>query len=38
MTRLPNLELLMYKARIYLEYDEEYVQKSKGKTLNFTRT
>lgn len=36
MTKLPNLELLMYKARIYLEYDEEYVQKSKGKALNFT--
>ena len=36
MTKLPNLELLMYKAMLYLEYDEEYVQKSKGKTLNFT--
>lgn len=36
MTKLPNLELLMYKARIYLEYDEEYTQKSKGKSLNFT--
>ena len=36
MTRLPNLELLMYKAGIYLEYDEEYVQKSKGKSLHFT--
>ena len=36
MTRLPNLELLMYKAGIYLEYDEEYTQKSKGKSLNFT--
>ena len=29
MTRLPNLELLMYKAGIYLGYDEEFVQKSK---------
>ena len=36
MTKLPNLELLMYKARIYLEYDEEFAQKSKGKTPNFT--
>ena len=36
MTKLPNLELLMYKARIYLEYDEEYIQKSKGEILNFT--
>lgn len=36
MTKLPNLELLMYKARIYLEHDEKYVQKSKGKILNFT--
>ena len=36
MTRLPNLELLMYKAGIYLEYDEEFAQKAKGKTLNFT--
>ena len=35
MTKLPNLELLMYKARIYLEYDEEYIQKSKGEILNF---
>ena len=34
MTRLPNLELLMYKAGIYLEYDEEFAQKAKGKTLN----
>ena len=36
MTRLPNLELLMYKAGIYLEYDEEFAQKAKGKSLNFT--
>lgn len=36
MTRLPNLELLMYKAWIYLEYDEEYARKSKGKLLSFT--
>lgn len=36
MKRLPNLELLMYKAGMYLEYDEEYTQKSKGKSLNFT--
>ena len=36
MTKLPNLELLMYKAGIYLEYDEEFAQKAKGKTLNFT--
>ena len=36
MTRLPNLELLMYKASIYLDYDEEFVQKAKGKSLHFT--
>ena len=36
MTRLPNLELLMYKAGIYLDYDEEFVQKAKGKSLHFT--
>lgn len=36
MTRLPNLELLMYKASIYLDYDEEFVQKAKGKLLHFT--
>lgn len=36
MTKLPNLELLMYLAKLYLEYDEEYVQKSKGQQLNFT--
>lgn len=36
MTRLPNLELLMYKAGIYLEYDEEFAQKAKGKSLHFT--
>lgn len=36
MTRLPNLELLMYKASVYLDYDEEVVQKAKGKLLHFT--
>ena len=36
MTKLPNLELLMYKVGIYLGYDEEFVQKSKGKLLDFT--
>lgn len=36
MTKLPNLELLMYKARLYLENDEEYVRKLKEKTLDFT--
>lgn len=36
MTKLPNLELLMYKAGIYLEYDEEFAQKAKGKSLHFT--
>ena len=36
MTKLPNLELLMYKAGIYLDYDEEFAQKAKGKSLNFT--
>ena len=36
MTKLPNLELLMYKVGIYLGYDEEFVQKSKGKLLHFT--
>ena len=36
MTRLPNLELLMYKAGIYLEYDEKFTQKAKGKLLHFT--
>ena len=36
MTRLPNLELLMYKAGIYFEYDEEFAQKAKGKPLTFT--
>ena len=30
MTKLPNLELLMYKAGIYLDYDEEFAQKAKG--------
>ena len=35
MTRLPNLELLLYKAGAYLEYDEEFAQKAKGKSLNF---
>lgn len=36
MKKLPNLELLMYKAGIYLEYDEEFAQKAKGKSLHFT--
>ena len=36
MTRLPNLELLMYQARLYLDCDEKYIRKAKGKSLNFT--
>ena len=24
MTKLPNLEMLLYKAGVYLEYDEEF--------------
>ena len=35
MTKLPNLEMLLYKAGVYLEYDEEFAQKAKGKSLNF---
>ena len=36
MTKLPNLELLMYKAGIYFDCDEEFAQKAKGKLLHFT--
>ena len=36
MTRLPNLDLLMYQAKFYLDCDKKYMKKAKGKPLNFT--